>query len=550
MAPSLRSYDRRLIRYDVLAGLAAGTVVIPQAMAYATIADLPVQVGLYTCMLPMLAYALLGGSHSLSLSTTSTIAVLSGSTIAGLPGDRSADEALRAAFTLTLLVGCFLLLMRLFRLGALVEQISPATMTGVKIGVGLTVAASQLPTLLGVASDPDDEGFFGRIADLVPQLGDLDLTTTVVSIAAVAALLVLRRWLPALPGPLIVATVGIALVAFTDVEDRGLAVIGSVPAGLPTPTMPLWGEVAALVPGAVAIALMAFMETVLVARGQRQRDEQPVDSDRELLANGIAAIAGGLSQSMPPAGGFSQSAVNQRAGARSQLAGVTTAALAVAVALLLGPVLEDLPEAVLASMVLVAVVGLVSVPDLMELFRIDRPCFWVAVATAVLGLTVGLLESVLIGVILTLVLVLRETSRSQVRPLLRTVDGWRPAPEAEPATAGLSADGQLILHLDQSLYTGNARATQDAVLQAALSCDPRPRVVVLECVEVQRMTLPFLDTVRELEADLTADGIRLVLAALGPEVEAVARRSAWFRAFADDGGVAPSVADAVERSAG
>ena len=254
------------------------------------------------------------------------------------------------------------------------------------------------------------------------------------SAASIAVLLVLRRFAPQVPGPLVVAAGGILLVALTDVEEHGLSVIGAVPSGLPTPTMPVLHDVGALLPGALAIAVMAFIETVLVARAQRQRSEPPVDSDQELLANGFAALAGGLSQCMPPAGGFSQSAVNQRAGAKSQLAGVVTAVLAVLVALFLGPVLEDLPNAVLAAMVMVAVVGLVTPGDFVRYWRIDRAEFWVAAVVAAIGLTAGLLLAVGVGVVLTLVLVLRAVSQPRVRPLYpRPGGGWSTNPPADVA---------------------------------------------------------------------------------------------------------------------
>jgi SulP family sulfate permease len=506
LLPTLHGYDRRWLRVDVVAGLAAGTVVVPQAMAYATIAGLPVEVGLYTCMLPMLVYALLGGSRSLSISTTSTIAILTASALSALPPDRTSGELLRDAFTLTALVGGCLLAMRLFRLGSLVEQISPATLTGIKAGVGLTVAASQLPTLLGVSGDAEEEGFFGKIADTLSKLGDANATTVVVSVAALATLLVLRRVAPQVPGPLVVVGAAILLVAVTDVEDHGLALIDKVPSGLPTPTMPMWGDVGALLPGALAIAVMAFMETVLVARAQRQRAEPPIDSDQELLANGIAAVVGGFSQCLPPAGGFSQSAVNQRAGARSQLAGVTTAVLAVLVALFLGPVLDDLPEAILASMVMVAVVGLVSPAEFARLLRIDRAEFWVAAITAVVGLTAGLLLAVALGVVLTLVLVLRAVSQPKV--------------EAVAAAPGL-----LAFRLTMSLYTGNARPTQDAILAAVLAADPAPRTVVLDCAAVRRVTVPFLDVLEGLEADLREEGIELTVTGMSAAVAAAYARS-------------------------
>jgi len=548
LLPTLSGYQRGWIRYDVVAGLAAGTVVIPQAMAYATIAGLPVEIGLYTCMLPMIAYALLGGSRSLSISTTSTIAILTASTLAALPDDRSGDDLLRDAFTLTVLVGLALLLMRLFRLGSLVEQISPATMTGVKAGVGLTVAASQLPTLLGVSGDADDEGFFGKLGDTLSKLDDVSTATIAVSAAAIAVLYGLRRFAPQVPGPLVVAAGGILLVALTDIEQHGLSVIPPVPSGLPTPTLPLWSDVGDLMPGAVAIAIMAFMETVLVARAQRQRSEPPINSDQELLANGVAALVGGFSQCLPPAGGFSQSAVNQRAGARSQLAGIVTAVLAVLVALFLGPVLDDLPEAILASMVMVAVLGLVSPSEFARLRRIDRTEFWVASATAAIGLTAGLLLAVFVGVILTLVLVLRAVSQSRIRPILpHTRGGWTIVPEgADPDAAAAYAD-VLLLHLDGSLYTGNAQPTQDAILEMALARDPRPVAVVLETAAVDRVTVPFLDVLESLQNDLAEEGILLVVAGLPDSARETAGRSERFAELDADGCVQPTVDAAIER---
>jgi MFS superfamily sulfate permease-like transporter len=529
---------------DVVAGLAAGTVVVPQAMAYATIASVPVQIGLYTCMLPMLVYAVLGGSRSLSLSTTSTIAVLTASVLATLPGERSADDRLRDAFTLTLLVGLALLVMRLFRLGTLVEQISPATMTGVKTGVGLTVAVGQLPALLGVAAVDDSDGFLRKLGHVLGELGDANAATVWLSVGAVATLLVLRRVAPQVPGPLVVVGGAILLVALTGLEERGVALIDHIPRGLPTPTEPMWEDVGALLPGALAIAVMAFMETVLVARAQRQRGEPPIDSERELLANGLAALAGGVSQSLPPAGGFSQSAVNLRAGARSQVAGATTAVLAVLVALFLGPVLEDLPRAILAAMVLVAVLGLVSPSEFARLFRIDRAEFWVAVVTAGLGLTAGLLLAVGVGVVLTLVLVLRALDESRATPLYQAPDGrWTIDPRAGQA---LDPElGILALHLRSSIYTGNARPTQDAILEMALSQDPHPGTVIIEAAAVRRVTIPFLDMLEALDDDLGAEGVTLLLAGLSQSVADHARRAAWFARVDGEGRVLPTVSAAV-----
>ncbi|MET0694347.1 MAG: SulP family inorganic anion transporter [Propionibacteriaceae bacterium] len=536
----MRGYQRSWLRFDVLAGLAAGTVVIPQAMAYATIAGLPVQVGLYTCMLPMLVYAVLGGSRSVSVSTTSTIAVLVASTLAST-GSRDPQHLLSAAFTLTVLVGVCLLVMRLFRLGSLVENISPATLTGIKFGVGLTVAAGQLPALLGVPADPEATGFFAKIGDAVSKIPQTNLPTIAVAVGSIILILVLRRVLPAVPGPLVVVVAGIMLVAATDLEQRGLELVDRVPSGLPSPVLPVPAEVLALLPGALAVSIMSFLETVLVARTNRRRDEPRIDSDQELLATGLAAVAGGFTQTLPPAGGFSQSAVNLRAGARTQISGVVTAALAVLVALFLAPLLADLPLAVLSAMVMVAVVGLLDPTDLFRYARIDRAELWVALVVAVLGLTGGMLLGVAVGIALTLLLVVRQVNRARVRPLYpRRGGGWTTNPPDPDAESTVPPE-VVLLHLDGGLYTGNAQATQDAVLETVRASEPPARTVVLEGSAVHGVTVPMIDTLRALDEELAAEGTELVLAGFPTAVLDSMRRSQWFAEAETRGLVAATV---------
>jgi SulP family sulfate permease len=545
----MHGYSRAWLSRDVVAGLATGTVVIPQAMAYATIADLPVQVGLYTCLAPMVLYAALGGSRALSVSTTSTIAVLVATTLAGL-SHRSDADLLSSAFTLTFLVGVCLLGMRLLHLGGLVESISPATLAGVRVGVGLTVAASQLPALLGVTADPDASGFFAKIADVLGKLGDADRVTVLVALVSLVVLLLQRRFLPHVPGALVVVAGGIALVAFTSVEHHGLALIDHVPTGLPTLSLPVPGDVFALLPGALAIAVMAFLETVLVARTNRERHEPVIDVDRELLANGVAALGGGLTQSLPPAGGFSQSAVNMRSGARSQAAGVVTAVLACLVALLLAPLLDDLPKAVLAAVVMMAIVALLDPSEFFRFARLDRTELWLALVVALLGLTGGMLLAVAVGVAVTLFLVIRAVNRPRVGPLFpRAGGGWTTEP-ALAAPAGLAEEvvaGALLMRLEGSVYTGNAQVTRDAVRDAVEGAREaeRAQMVVLEGSAVHNVTIPLVETLRGISEDLATTGSTLLFAEFPPATLAVLHQSVWFAEQEEAGRVWPTVEEAL-----
>ncbi|MGA9277398.1 SulP family inorganic anion transporter [Ilumatobacter sp.] len=510
---------------DILAGLAAGAVVLPQAMAYATIADLPPEVGLYTCMVPMLVYALLGGSRTLSVSTTSTVAVLSGSTLlaAGVAADGT-DPA-RDLATLTILVGVILLGGRLLRLGSLIDNISDATLIGIKFGVGLTVAAGQLPKLFGVTGDPSATAFFGEVAGLVDDLGDLNWPTVWLSVASLAILLGLGRVVPRVPAPLVVAAFGIILVQFWSIDDDGVALITAIPSGLPLPVLPELDRAGSLLAGAFAIAIMCFLETASAAGAVRRSDEPTIDNDQELVANGMSCLIGGFFRGMPSAGGFSQTAINQGAGAKSQLSEIVTVSLAIACALFLGGVLSDLPEATLGCMVVVAVVGLIKPAELLRLWRIDRLSFWIAILTAVAGLIFGLLEAVLVGVVVTLFLVLYEINQIGVEELQLSGDG-DDLHVAGDSTQRIS--GLLILRVGGPVYTANVHKVKRHVLAAVEGS--RPRVVVIDASSTVTTSATVIDQLGELDNQVAELGATIWLAALpSRSLETVRRLPVWQR---------------------
>ncbi|CAM3586755.1 SulP family inorganic anion transporter [Occultella aeris] len=533
LLPTLAGYRRRWLGKDVAAGLSAGAVVVPQAMAYATVANLPVEVGLYTCIVPMIVYALLGGSRAMSVSTTSTIATLTATTLvsAGVAtGADNAEDALGSLVTLTLLVGVVLLAARLLRLGSLVENISDATVLGLKIGVGATVAVGQLPKLLGETGNVSGEGFFSGLAAVGRAWDSVNGVTVALSAASILAIILLKAFAPRAPGALIVVVAGILIVALTSARDAGLQLIDPVPSGLPVPTLPDLDKLGALVPGALAIAVMVFMETAAVAKGIRKPADPMIDSDTELLAAGAANIAGGMFGTMPAAGGFSQSAVNEGAGARSQLAGLVTVALAVAVALFLGPVLSLLPQATLAAVVFVAVVGLIQIPTLVRWARISPRDFWIASVVAAVGLTAGLLAAVGLGVVLTLVLVLRELNIPKL-----DVTGRRGA--------------TLAVHLGRGLYTANALENERAIVALATAQDEPIDTLVLDVERLEVVTMTVLSALEDLDRDLAGQGVELHLARLPGSALDVAKHVPWYQGLAAAGRVHESVEDGLAAAA-
>jgi len=531
----LPRYRRAWLRPDIVAGLSAGAIVIPQAMAYATIAGLPVQVGLYTCLVPALGYVVLGGSRALSFTTTSTIAVLTATTLqnAGFGHPDPRDLA-----TLVVLVGVVLVAARVLRLASLVENISDALLAGLKIGVGLTVMVTQLPKLLGIPAKSGSTHFFSGVAYLLTHLGQARAVTAAVGLGSLAALLLLKQFLPRFPGPLVVVLAAIALSYAADLTRHGVALISKVPRGLPLPVVPSFHHTAALLPGAIAIALMAFLETVSVARTIRVSGEPVIDNDQELLANGVATLAGAFFQAMPAAGGFSQSAVSRAAGARTQVSQLTTVGLAVLTAFFLGPVLSELPQATLGALVVSAVLGLISVPELVRLARFSRLEFAVAIVTAAVALVSGLLVSAAVGVLLTLALVLHELNKVPV-----TVLGVRPDGVVTPD--GPPVDGLLIVRLGAPLYTANARTATSRVEQAVSAAGRPLRVVLVDATSVGALSLTILSAMRDSERELTERGVTLWVASLPERALTMARRAPGWSSWDKAGRVWPTVNDAV-----
>ncbi len=489
---------------------------VPQAMAYATIANLPVEVGLYTASVPMLVYALIGGSRAMSVSTTSTIATLTATTFVSAGVVADSHDIPRDLVTLTLLVGAVLLVARLLRLGSLVEIINRPVLLGIQVGVGATVAVGQLPKLLGETDATTGQGFVRSVNAVVLAVPQANPATVALSACSIAVLFLFKRFLPRVPAPLIVVAAGILLVAFGGLREAGVALITPVTQAFPLPALPSFAHVFALIPGALAIAVMAFLETTAVARGIRDLDDPRIDNNRELLATAAANLVGGWFQTLPAAGGFSQSAVSKAAGARSQLASIVTVVLALLIGLFLGPVISLLPQATLAALVFVAVFGLIDVRSLVLLWRVSRRDFAIALVTMVIGLTAGLLAAVAVGVLFTLVLVLAALNRPRIRS---------------------ERDGT-VLHvaLLGPLYTANVQSTEQAVLDA-VDGEEGLTGLVLDCSTLQDISVTVILALRDLDRELAGRHVTMRITGMPPGAREVAERTRWFTELREQGRV-------------
>src|SRR5208282_5644641 len=311
-------------RPDIVAGLTTGAVIIPMAMAYAMMAGLPVQVGLYTALVPMVIYAVLGTSRVLSVSTTTTLAILTAAQLGQAVPNGNPAALLRASATLTLLVGAALLLARLLRLGIVANFISEPVLVGFRAGIGLVIVVDQIPKMLGIHFTR--ETFVRNVLSIVHGLPKTSLATLAVGLTIIVFLLGMERFMPKVPAPLLAAA-AIAGVSLLDLQDRGVELVGHIPQGLPSLMRPDLSLISVLWPGALGIALMSFTETVAAGRAFARKGEPAPRANTELLATGLANIGGALLGAMPGGGGTTQTAVNVSAGARTQLAEMVTAAM-------------------------------------------------------------------------------------------------------------------------------------------------------------------------------------------------------------------------------
>ena len=502
------------LRLDIVAGLTAAAVVLPKAMAYATVAGLPVAVGLYTAFVPMLIYALLGTSRVLSVSSTATLAILTATQLGLAVPDGDPGKLITAVATLSALTGALLLLASVLRLGFVANFISTPVLTGFKAGIGLVIILDQVPKLLGIHITK--QGFFRDILSIIHELPDTSLITRAVAAATLLLLAGMERRWPHSPAPLIAVGGGIAASWFFGLNALGVGTVGLIPQGFPAITLPDPGLVEQLLPGALGIALMSFTETIAAGRAFAKSSEPPIKADRELLASGTANLGGAFFGAMPAGGGTSQTAVVRSVGGQSQKASLVTAAAAVGTMLFLAPLLGLLPHAVLASVVIVYSVGLIQPAEFVAIRRVRTMEFRWALAAFAGVLVFGTLKGIVVAIILSLIGLASQEAHPKVRAIgrKRGADVLRPLSAEHPDDE--SFDGLLILRPEGRLFFANAQEVGDQI--RALVAKYRPRVLALDMSRVFDIEYSALQMLVEGERRATEEGATLWLADLSPDV--------------------------------
>ncbi|RDK06543.1 SulP family inorganic anion transporter [Cupriavidus lacunae] len=518
----LHGYRKEWAAPDAVAGLTAAAVVIPKALAYATIAGLPVQVGLYTVFAPMLLYALLGSSRTLSVSTTTTLAILVAAALSRLGPHPDPSTLVVASATLAFLVGVMLLAARLLRLGFVADFISEPVLVGFKAGIGVVIVVDQIPKLLGIHIQKGS--FFHNLLAIAQGIPHASLATAAVGIAMVAILLAMEHWLPRAPAPLVAVAAGIAGVSFLNLPAFGVAIVGQVPTGLPPLTLPDVALMQQLWPGALGVALMSFTESIAAGRAFAKSGEPPPSANRELMATGCANLGGAFLGAMAAGGGTTQTAVNQMSGARSQLAGLVTALASLGTMLVLAPLVGLMPEATLAAVVIVYSVTLIRPADFRVILSVRRTEFsWALIAMA--GVVVlGTLEGIVIAIIVSLLALAYQTSDPPLYVLVRkpNTNVFRPRSDEHPDDETIP--GLLMLRPEGRVYFANARRIGHKV--RPLVAQAMPKVVVFDLAGVSDLEytalLMLIDAEKRLREE---DGVLLWLVGMNPDVFAMVRRS-------------------------
>src|ERR1019366_2923612 len=527
MTRPLSGYQKDWFRFDTVAGLTTAAVVIPKSMAYASIAGLPVQAGLYVALVPMFVYALLGTSRPLSVSTTSTIAILTAAELAlAVPGGDSA-HLMAAASTFALLVGAFLVVAGLLRLGFLANFISDPILTGFKAGVGVVIIVGQVPKLLGVHIE--SSGFFRDVLSTLQHVPDANAVTLILSAATLSILLGLERWRPQAPAPLVAVVMGIAAAGFLGLKASGVALTGPIRAGLPGPALPDLALLKIIWPAALGIALMSFTESIAAGRAFARHEDPPPVLNRELLALGAANLAGSFFQSLPAGGGTSQTAVNSRAGARTQVAELVTVAIVVATLLFLSPLISLLPQATLAAVVVVTSAPLLSAADFRSILAVRRMEFLWALAAFAGVVLLGTLQGVLVAIGISVLTLFYQANHALVYSLGRKpgTDVFRPRSPDHPEDETIP--GLLIVRTEGRMTFASAPRVQERL--AAMVDEAHPQVVILECSAIPDFEYTALQALTKAEQRLRERGIALWLTALNPEAYNVIKRSALGRAL-------------------
>ncbi len=510
-----RSYRREWAPRDVVAGMVLASLLVPQGMAYAELAGLPAITGLYTSILCLLAYAIFGPSRILVLGPDSALGpMIAASILPLMVGSSDPSQAVTYASVLALLVGAFMVVGALARLGFIADLLSKPTQIGYMNGLALTILVGQLPKLFGFSTEAD--GFIGEASAFVHGLtaGAVVPAAAAIGLAGVLVILVLQRWLPKLPAVLIAVVGSMVAAALLGLADLGVKLVGTLPQGLPPLTVPLvpLSDLPLLVAGAAGIAVVSLADTISTSAAFAERTGQDVRPNREMIGIGSANIAAGFFQGFPVSTSASRTAVAERAGARTQLTGVVGALVIAGMLLLVPGLMQWLPQPTLAAVVIVASVSLADLPATRRLWRQRHTEFGIATAAFAGVVLLGVLPGIAVAIVLNILNVFRR-AWDPYRTTLGDVPGLPGYHAVSVYPHAELIPGLVIYRFDAPLIFANARTFRDEVRELARS-DPPPRMILVAAEPITDVDTTAGEMIEDLHADLEAAGVQLAFAEL------------------------------------
>ncbi len=541
----LRNYRREDLGADVIAGLTTAVMLVPQAMGYALLAGLPPIHGLYASLVPLIVYAVLGTSRHLAVGPVAMDSILVASSIGAIAAAGSEEFVVLAA-GLGVMVGVVQAGLGFVRAGFLVNFLSRPVVAGFTAAAALIIAASQLGNLLGIEL-PRTHHVHLVVWNALQRASQWSWATLSIGVVSIVALVVGKKRWPRLPAALFVVVAATLAVWALGLRSAGVAVVGEVPAGLPgirVPTIDA-GTLTHLIPAAATIALVSFMEAISVGSVFAQTYRYEIFPNRELIALGFANVGGGLTGGYPIAGGFSRTAVNVRAGARTQLAALVTAAIVIVTLLVLTRGFFYLPKAALSAIIVAAVAGLIDVRGAVEVYRIKRVDFYLLVVTFAATLSLGIQWGILVGVGASVLLFLVRTTRPHFAVLGRIPDSQTYLNVARHPQAE-TTPGIILVRIDAQFYFGNVSFLKETVRKLVHESEAPVRFFVLEAAGVNELDSAAAATLAELDEELAARGIRMVLTQVKGPVRDVLHRSGMLEELASEGRIYLSTHRAME----
>ena len=522
---TVRTYQLRWLPKDLTAGLVLTAILVPQGMAYAELAGLPAITGLYTSILCLAGYAVLGPSRILVLGPDSSLGPMIASTILPLMGaDGSPSRAIALASVLALLVGATMIVAGVARLGFVADLLSRPTQIGYMTGLALTILVGQLPKLFGFSVHSDT--LKGDVTGFVDGIrsGETVAAAVLIGLFGLAVIVVLQRWLAKIPAVLVAVVTSIGAAVLFDLADHGVALVGTLPQGLPPFTIPnvSVSDVGRLVAGALGISLVALTDTISTASAFAARSGDEVDANQEMIGIGTANVAAGFFQGFPVSTSGSRTAVAEQSGAKTQVTGLVGAGLIVLMLLVVPGLFRDLPQPTLAAVVMAAAISLADLAGMRRLWNVRRTEFALSIA-AFLGVAVlGVLPGIAIAVGLSILNVFRHAWRPYSTRLGRVaaVPGYHDVhsyPDAE------QLDGLIVFRFDAPLFFANGRAFRQQVRELAAT-NPRPRWIVVASEPITDVDTTAAEMLEELDEALNEQGISLVFAEMKDPVRAKIER--------------------------